>query len=229
MPERVVYEILGNGFRPTRLGGRRMRAERDECMLIERAQQGDEAAFAELFETHKVRVFNVIFNVLRDRDDAEEETLEVFLKAWKRLDSYDYRSTFSAWLHAITVRHYLNVLRHRSRRVQTDAVSERLMDGGKLDELFERLFGEDGSPHPVDQLIRQEWAAVIRGAVAALPERLGSVIGAFYFEESTETEVSAALGLPLGTVRSRKAEGLKKLRQLLEPYMDEDCGGGEQR
>ncbi len=186
-----------------------------EPQLVRQAQQGDERAFEELFEAYKSRALRVALSVLHNHEEAEDATVEAFLRAWLSVDSLQGEASFWAWLQAITVNHSLNVRRRRARRAQTITVTDRLAEGDEMDAVIDALFGADSSPQPEEALLRQEDVRAVRAALRALPERWRSVIGAFYLAEMTETEVVEHLRLPLGTVRRLKHEGKEKLRELL--------------
>src|SRR2546430_6465890 len=75
----------------------------DSSDLIQRAQQGDQAAFEQLYRAHVGRVYALCLRLTADRARAEELTQDAFVRAWERLASFRGESAFSSWLYRLTV------------------------------------------------------------------------------------------------------------------------------
>ena len=84
--------------------------------LVERAREGDAAAFEKLYRSHVGRVYAVCLRMTADPVRAEEATQEAFVKAWHRLDRFEGRSAFSSWLHRLAVNVVLDAKRAEKRR-----------------------------------------------------------------------------------------------------------------
>jgi RNA polymerase sigma-70 factor, ECF subfamily len=95
--------------------GRKSRVE-DDRELVRRAQKDDKAAFEELVRRHQSRVFAVAGGILRNREDVEDISQQVFLKAYFSLKRFDQRAAFSTWLYKITVNECWDLLRKRKVR-----------------------------------------------------------------------------------------------------------------
>jgi RNA polymerase sigma-70 factor, ECF subfamily len=91
-------------------GGEKVPTDRE---LIQRAQRGDEEAFAALYQSHKKRVYAVCLKMTRDIADAEDLTQEAFLQVFRSINSFRGDSAFSTWLHRIAVNTVLMKLRRR--------------------------------------------------------------------------------------------------------------------
>jgi len=91
-------------------------AREDDRELVRRAQQGDKAAFEALVRKHQGRVFAVAGGILRNREDVEDISQQVFLKAYFSLKRFDQRAAFTTWLYKITVNECWDVLRKRKVR-----------------------------------------------------------------------------------------------------------------
>ena len=90
-----------------------------EVEWIQRAQRGDREAFGTLIERHTRRVFSLVSHLVRRRDDVEDLTQEIFIKAFVAIKSYNFESSFGTWLGRISVNHCYDYLRReRSSRVQ---------------------------------------------------------------------------------------------------------------
>jgi len=93
----------------------RIETQRDnpERTLVQRAQAGDQEAFATLFQLHKKRVYSVCLQMTKDVADAEDLTQEAFLQVFRNINSFRGDSAFSTWLYRIAVNTVLMKLRRR--------------------------------------------------------------------------------------------------------------------
>lgn len=98
------------------LAGRRRAGAADDRDLVRRAQKGSEEAFEELVRRQQQRVLAVVSGILRWREDVEDITQQVFLKAYLSLDRFDMRSAFSTWLYKIAVNECWDYLRKKKVR-----------------------------------------------------------------------------------------------------------------
>jgi RNA polymerase sigma-70 factor (ECF subfamily) len=129
--------------------------------------------------------------------DAEDVFQETWIRAVRSAHRYDPEQRFSAWLFAIA----WNLVKDRwSKRVVSD-------DDADLADLPSR------ERTPEEQAVASEQAGRVRDAVMRLPERLAQAILLRYFEELSEKEVAARLGIPVGTVKSRIHHGLRLMRE----------------
>ena len=81
--------------------------------LVEQIRSGDREAFRLLVERYKDRVFNTIFRMLGNLDDAEDVLQEVFVRVYKALDGFRDQSSFSTWIYRVTVNHCMTALRRK--------------------------------------------------------------------------------------------------------------------
>src|ERR1700704_1409489 len=93
--------------------GEENQQDNSERSLVQRAQRGDEAAFATLFQLHKKRVYSVCLQMTKDVADAEDLTQEAFLQVFRSVNSFRGDSAFSTWLYRIAVNTVLMKLRRR--------------------------------------------------------------------------------------------------------------------
>ena len=89
-----------------------------ETQWIKRAQQGDSEAFGPLVQKHQQRVFSLVCHLVRRRDEVEDLSQEIFIKAFRAIRSYNFQSSFATWLSRIATNHCYDYLRHeRASRV----------------------------------------------------------------------------------------------------------------
>lgn len=177
-----------------------------DASLVRRAKQGDDEAFRQLFEKYKQQIFNVVLGIVGNVEDAEDITLESFLKAWENLKKFRGEASFSTWLHRIAVNTSLNFLRSKKRKPE------------EVEDFLECLLIEDSSANPEEILLNKELAEHIQRAINQLPKKKREVVVRRYIEGDSETTVAKDLGIPVGTVRSIQATAKKKLKRYLESY-----------
>ncbi|WP_417554283.1 ECF RNA polymerase sigma factor SigK [Microbacterium sp.] len=185
----------------------REHTERDEgddpaSGLLERVADGDQAAFAELYDMLSSRVFGLILRVLVDRSQSEEVLQEVFLEIWQSASRFTAsRGRGRTWI--LTIAHRRAVDRVRSAQAGADRdvrVGRRDMD-----------VMHDSVSEQVELSIDGE--RVVR-ALSALPDPQREALVLSYYGGYSQSEIATITGAPLGTVKTRMRDGLTRLRAL---------------
>jgi RNA polymerase sigma-70 factor (ECF subfamily) len=177
--------------------------------LVARLAEGDEAALGPLYDRYGTLVFSVALRIVRDREAAEEVTQEVFVRLWRSAAAFEpSRGQVHAWLLRITHNLALNEVRRRQSRPVAAETFDWATDG-------ERLLDMDQSQDPQIVAWLHERAESIQRALAQLPPSQRHAIELAFFGGLSQAEVAAALGDPLGTVKSRIRMGMLRLRELL--------------
>ena len=88
----------------------------DEAELIRRVQAGDETAFKDVVDRFQSKVFSIIYGILRNRNDAEDISQQVFAKIYFSINSFDFRSSLLTWIYKITVNECYDYLRKKKVR-----------------------------------------------------------------------------------------------------------------
>ena len=181
----------------------------DEAQLVTRVADGDEDALGLLYDRFGQGVYSLCQRIVHDHTAAEDLTQEVFLRLWRSASSFDSaRGRLRPWLLRIAHNLALNeVRRHQSRPV---AASEDEMEVASA-ELADTSVESD----PVGATSLRERALVVRQAVAQLPLPQRRAIELAFYGGLSQAEVAAALGDPLGTIKSRIRLGMQRLRELL--------------
>lgn len=184
-----------------------MEASYPEADLVTRARDGDAAAFVQLCEQHRTRVWRIVSSVAPGAD-GEDLAQEAILRAYRGLKRYQGEAPFAAWLCRIAVNVAHDHLRSAWRRRVT---------------LCERVPADTvaAPEHPEGLAERRELQRRVRQAVAGLPENQRVPIWLHYFEGFSLAEVARLEQTPEATVRSRVKAGLKRLslslRDLVPP------------
>lgn len=177
---------------------------RDDVALAEAARAGDRVAFAELVERHRRVAFRVAYLVTGSAADAEDAAQEAFVKAYLKLDTFKPGAAFRPWLLTIVGNEARNRRRAEGRRLhyQTRAAS---LSGLNIP-----------APSPEDSAELAEAGRLLIAAVNKLPEAERLIVGLRYFLDLSEKETALAADVPAGTVKSRLARALARLRGVLE-------------
>jgi RNA polymerase sigma-70 factor (ECF subfamily) len=145
-----------------------------------------------------------------DRSAAEEITQDVFLTVWQKAHTYDPgRGAVRPWLLQIAHSRVLNELRRRGRRPRLVPDPDETQLGAVPDD----------APQPDEEAWRDYRRAAIAAAVDALPPSQRQALSLAFFEDLTQQQVAAYLGLPLGTAKTRIRAGMQRLRVSLLPVV----------
>lgn len=170
-------------------------------------QAGDAQAFEDMVKMYQHRIYGVALRMMGSRAEAEEVAQETFLRAHGALGDFRGDARLSTWLYTIASRLCLNRLasgEHRMARRRSDAVE--MLRGRQEDQ-------------PGGDLERDEREAALHRAIAELPEERRVVVVLRDLEGLAYDEIAAALGLELGTVRSRLHRARLELKDKLERYL----------
>ncbi len=186
--------------------------------LVEKAKGGDEEAFASLMDQYERFVYNVACRVLsaagQSLDQAEDISQETFVKVWRNLSGFRGDCTFSTWLFRIAVNCAKDSVRSAARHPASS-----LSFAGEEDEDGVTEWDipvTSGDTVPEDAVERRELILAVRRAVESLPDDQRQVVILRDLHGLPYQEISAMLGLELGTVKSRVSRGRANLKTILE-------------
>ena len=172
----------------------------DDVALADRARRGDERAFEELVHMYQGLAFRTAYLLTRSAADAEDAAQTAFIKAWRALPRFRPGAPFRPWLLRIVANEAHNRRRSSGRR---SALGLRAGAGKPPD---------DAAPSPEGAALGRERLQELLGAVERLDERDRDVLACRYFLELSEEETAEVLGVRRGTVKSRTARALERLR-----------------
>ncbi len=171
-----------------------------ESDLVERARKGDARAYERLVAMHRQIAFRTAYLITGSAAEAEDAAQEGFVKAWRSLWRFRRGAELRPWL--------LKIVANEARN--------RVRSSGRRTSLALRVAHEssgDAAPSPEASLLEAERRETLLAAVNALPEPARLVIACRYFLELSEQETAAVLGVRHGTVKSRTARALARLRE----------------
>ena len=176
--------------------------------LLERVAQGDQAAFATLYDRCGAQVYGLVLRVLRDPAQSEEVAQEVLLEVWRRAPRYDRaRGKALTWILTLTHRRAVDRVRSEQAARQRDSLA------GSRD----LRTGYDAVAEEVEVRLEHEQ---VRRALDRLTGLQREAVELAYYGGYTYRQVAEILEAPLGTVKTRLRDGLLRLRDELE------IGGG---
>jgi len=191
-------------------------SQREIEMLVERARQGDRAAFGQLVNEYKDKIYNYVARMLNDPYEAEDVTQEAFLRAYKSLPRFRGASSFHTWLYRIASNLAIDVVRKRKRQDPTFSLDEPLeSDDGEYER---ELPDETGGPE--DRTSTRETRVAVRRAIMDLPEKLRDVMILYELQGETYEDIADILDVPLGTVKSRLFNARNRLKDSLQELVE---------
>jgi RNA polymerase sigma factor (sigma-70 family) len=179
-----------------------------EEQLVARAKRGDAAAYEELVRTHQGIALRTAYLVVGDETDAQEAAQDAFVKAYRALGRFRRGAPFRPWLLRIVANEARNRRRAAGRR---QALVLRAAAGAAPG---------DAAPSPEAALVSAERREELLGALGRLGDDHRLVLSCRYLLELSEEETAAALGVRRGTVKSRLARALDRLRAELGDAQD---------
>ncbi|MEW6742047.1 MAG: sigma-70 family RNA polymerase sigma factor [Planctomycetota bacterium] len=182
----------------------------DDAQLIHAVKEGSGEAFQELLTRYEQRLFCAISRIIGDRVEAEDILQDVYLKAYRALDSFQFESGFYTWIYRIAINAAMDARKKRRRRAALSLEGE---DGILLHGLAA------SEPGPGEAPAQRELLAALHRAVDELPEKFRTILVLREFEGLSYEELAAVLGLSKGTVESRLFRARMKLRQKMERFL----------
>ncbi len=195
--------------------------------LIAAVLAGSEAAFAQLVERYRDRLFRLLGRYCRDPIEVEDLAQDVFLKVFRKLHTFQGDSAFYTWLYRIAVNAATDRLARASHRrlklVEDDAFLDGSFGSGAsgsgaagAGRWARPRQGEVDRDDPAAPLLRAELAEATRRIVDALPEKYRTILILREFEDLSYTEIAAVLQCNLGTVESRLFRARQRFKAALE-------------
>ncbi|MVM39961.1 sigma-70 family RNA polymerase sigma factor [Spirosoma sp. HMF3257] len=177
-------------------------------LLIEELQKGNELAFREFYNQTKSRVFTLALGYVRNREDAEEITQDVFVEVFRSASSFKGDASATTWLYRIAVNKSLDFLKHKKRQKRFAFITN----------LFDNSTGEilhqpTDFFHPGIALENQEQAAILFRAIDKLSDKQKTAFILTRIEGLTNIEAAGVMTVTVGAIESllqRANENLKK-------------------
>ncbi|MCP4362479.1 MAG: sigma-70 family RNA polymerase sigma factor [Chloroflexi bacterium] len=176
----------------------------NEQIWLERAREGDKAAFGKIIDAYQRPVFNLAYRMLSNANEAEEAAQEAFIRAYTRLDSYDPKRKFSTWMLSITSNYCIDQI--RKRRAILLSIDEPLAPHPSL--MSEKSTG------PESQIMQGEQAVMVQQLLADLaPDYRQAVVLRYWYDLSYD-EIADVMDTTVSAIKSRLFRARRQLAEL---------------
>ncbi len=181
-------------------------AEQDDLLLVAASKNGDQDAFAQLVQRYQRRVFNLVYRMLQQYDEATEITQETFLAAWQGLPAFRGDARFPTWLYRIAYNCSLKQLelRKRDRALQVALETEQVLEDAN---------NENRANAEIDARDRQ---ALIQEHLSHLPAKYRIVLILRHLQDMTYEEMAEILTIPIGTIKTHLFRARNLLKERLQ-------------
>lgn len=167
-------------------------------------------AWRHLIRTHTSLVYRIAMRMLRNKQDAEDASQEVFMRVHQSIHTHDPTRPLAPWLSKITY----NVCLKRISKKNKAETKERTLRSNDIS-------GKDNGNTPERQLTRKQTANQILNALDRLSVQDRALVAMRYSEGFTDSEISESTDMPVGTVKTRLHRARGKLRKILAPIFKE--------
>jgi RNA polymerase sigma-70 factor (ECF subfamily) len=176
----------------------------EELELVERARGGDVSAYEEIVRRHQALAFRAAYVICASREDAEEAAQDAFVKAYRALGRFRAGAPLRPWL--------LRIVANEARNRRTSTARRAILPL----RLAQDLPSGEAAPSPEGAMMAAGERRRLLDALGRLPEKHRQVVALRYLLDLSEAETAAAIGCRRGTVKSRTARAVARLREDLE-------------
>lgn len=186
-----------------------------DTKLMLRIKAGDQDAFQQLVERHKISVLNLCLRFTGNKTDAEDLSQDVFIRIFQAAPTYEVKAAFTTWVYRITVNLCLNHQR-RKKILQFFSLNHK----SSPDSPFDNREPETPiSEHPDREFERKELQQLVQDAIQSLPESQKTVIILHRYQELSYQEIAAVLDTTVSAVESRLHRAKQNLKKRLKYVM----------
>ena len=187
------------------------KAAEDFDFVCRAIQKNDQSAYSALMARYKDAVFHTMLKMVRNRDDADDLTMEAFAKAFNKLHTYTPTYAFSTWLFKIATNNCIDFIRRQKLDMLSidepvEANSERDFSNNLLSNTLD----------PEAKFIKEQRQKIMRSMLFRLSDKYRTMIELRYFKELSYQEISMQLSLPVGTVKAQLFRAKELLVEILK-------------
>lgn len=172
--------------------------------IVRRILAGEQKAYAELVDRHKEKAMTLAMRMLKNRHDAEEALQDAFIRAFRALPGFEWKSSFSTWFYRIVFNVCSSHLR-KQENVTMFSIDDDRNDGPHVE------IPSDGDEVDL-QIEGKEFSEFIAREIEKMDESYSVILTLFVLQEMSYEEIVAVTGLPLGTVKNRLFRARAELR-----------------
>lgn len=187
----------------------------DDLLLIELTKKGDGRAFDALVRKYERRAYQYAFRLTTNADEAADIVADAFVRVNSSIANFKGHSAFGTWLYRILTNCYLDLRKKERLRRHESLEATLLVDGDEI----QRQFKDDGDG-PAEIAERNAREELVRVAMGRMPEYQQAMLVMYHVEDLSYEQISEALDLPIGTVKSRLNRARVALKDLLETEVE---------
>lgn len=176
--------------------------QQKDLELIQALKTGQKSALSKLYDRYGSVVYGLALKILKNAQEAEDLTQEVFVSLWHKNTYNPARGSLSNYLVVMTRSRSLDKLRSRGSRIKFLERWRQTTTQAFSRSAFEQVDIWDTSQH-------------VQEALAQLPEQQRKILEMAYYQDLSQSEIAKTLNIPLGTVKTSARQALKKLRKIL--------------
>jgi RNA polymerase sigma factor (sigma-70 family) len=191
-----------------------VKAQEDFELIKLALDHNDQNAYARLLEKYRDMLFQTMFRLVRNKEDAEDLVMEAFGKVFNKLHTYNSAYAFSTWLFRIATNNGIDFMRKKNLTILS--LNNKLPSGQEA-EFVDLVSGKTASPE--ERLIRSEKRDNLKLVIGKLRDKYKKTVEMRFFEEKSYEEIASELAIPLGTV---KAQIFRAKELLLEIMKNKD-------
>ena len=182
----------------------------EDFELLAKFKKGDQHAFELLVRKYKMIVYNTIYSIIGDAQEADDIAQEVFLKVYTKAGSFKGKSSFSTWLYRITVNRCVDELRKKNKKIISYETEFNEEEKLKLKDV---LAGKEGDI--TEELRQKELQDIIQKAMNSLPEKYRIILTLKEMEGLSYIEISKIMKISLAKVKIWLFRARQKLKEKL--------------
>jgi RNA polymerase sigma factor (sigma-70 family) len=187
----------------------------EDIQLIEKTLKGDLLSFEKIVRKYNSIVYTLALRILKNHEEAEELSQDVFVKVYSALATFNHKSKFSTWIYKITFNNSINRLRSQKKYFDTQEINENMITG----------FYDQNDYHE-----EEEEKKIILDCISALPETERIIITLYYYDDMPVKEISEIIGISPANVKVKLFRSRQKLYgDLKEKLQYETTGEYEYR
>jgi RNA polymerase sigma factor (sigma-70 family) len=172
---------------------------KDEARILEQIRNGNAAAYRIIVESYKDLVFSLVLKIIRNREESEEVSQDVFLKAYHALGSFKFESKFSTWLFRIA--YNTAISRTRKKSIINTSIDDYIIENYSVDTLQENF----------ERINEEEKIRMMNNIVTQLPEEEQLLINLFYYNQQSIDDISLITGMTDSNVKVKLHRIRKKI------------------
>ena len=176
--------------------------------IIRRCQAGDWSDYDRLVERHRRIVWAAIDVVIDNKSLIPDLVQESFIRAYRKMDTYQFKSSFSSWIFRLARNHAISYLRSKAAKLKSTSIDD---DSDDSTPISQRIAG--GS-EPAEEYERMDMRRSLDQILSKLTEHYRAVLNLYYIQEHSYEEIAQIQDIPLNTVRTHLRRARQKLMEL---------------